>query len=126
MALQYKVPASGMDERWWQARFEEPIGTEDTEIRNTFMPAEWFPQSGVQLTWPHAETDWCDMLEEVTECYIKMAYEIASREPLLIVTPEQKKVERLLRERLPSHILSQIIWCECPTNDTWARDHGFI
>lgn len=73
MALQYKVPASGMDERWWQARFEEPIGAEDTEIRNTFMPAEWFPQSGVQLTWPHAETDWCDILEEVTECYIKMA-----------------------------------------------------
>ena len=115
-----------MDERWWQARFEEAIGAEDTEIRDTFMPAEWFPQSGVQLTWPHAGTDWNYMLEEVTECYIKMAYEIASREPLLIVTPEREKVEKTLREHLPSHVFANIIWCECPTNDTWARDHGFI
>ena len=22
------------------------------------MPAEWFPQSAVQLTWPHENTDW--------------------------------------------------------------------
>ena len=30
------------------------------------LPAEWFPQSGVQVTWPHDGTDWRDMLEEVT------------------------------------------------------------
>ena len=88
MGLQYKVRSSSTLERWYELRFEEVNGPEQTEIRGTFLPPEWFPQSGVQLTWPHAGTDWCYMLEEVTDCYVRMAYEIASREPLLIVTPE--------------------------------------
>ena len=64
------------------------------------LPAEWELQSGVQLTWPHEQTDWAPMLDEVTKTYEEMAREIRQREPLLIVGP--------------------------PTNDTWARDHGFI
>lgn len=68
--------------------------------KNYRLPAEWEPQSGVQLTWPHAQTDWAPMLSEVTKTYEEMAREIRKREPLLIVGP--------------------------PTDDTWARDHGFI
>ncbi len=65
MGLQYKVRSSSTLERWYELRFEEVNGPEQTEIRGTFLPPEWFPQSGVQLTWPHAGTDWCYMLEEV-------------------------------------------------------------
>ena len=65
------------------------------------MPAEWEPQSAVQLTWPHAETDWAPMLDEITAVYKEMAREISKRERLLIVD-------------------------DIPHNDTWARDHGFI
>ena len=65
------------------------------------MPAEWEPQSAVQLTWPHAETDWAPMLDEITAVYKEMAREISKREQLLIVD-------------------------DIPHNDTWARDHGFI
>ncbi len=90
------------------------------------MPAEWFPQSGVQLTWPHSGTDWAYMLDEVTECYLRMAYEIATRETLLIVTPEPDAVRKLLENRLPHRATDHIIYKECPTNDTWARDHAFI
>ena len=52
------------------------------------MPAEWEAQSGVQLTWPHAGTDWAPMLQEITTTYEEMAREISKREPLLIVAPE--------------------------------------
>ena len=31
------------------------------------LPAEWEPQSGVQLTWPHAGTDWAPLLEYCSE-----------------------------------------------------------
>ena len=31
---------------------ENPI-----ELTSSMLPAEWFPQSGVQITWPHSETD---------------------------------------------------------------------
>ena len=64
------------------------------------LPAEWEPQSGVMLTWPHANTDWAPMLSEVRKTYDEMSYEIRQREALLLVG--------------------------APSNDTWARDHGFI
>lgn len=64
------------------------------------FPAEWEPQWGVQLTWPHAATDWAPMLDEITKTYEEIAREISARENLLVVGP--------------------------PSNDTWARDHGFI
>lgn len=55
----------------------------------------------VQLTWPHKDTDWAPILDEITAVYEEMAHEIRKREPLLIVN-------------------------QIPHNDTWARDHGFI
>ena len=64
------------------------------------LPAEWEPQSGVMLTWPHANTDWAPMLSEVRKTYDEMSYEIRQRDALLLVG--------------------------APSNDTWARDHGFI
>ena len=81
------------------------------------MPAEWEPQSAVQLTWPHAHTDWAPILPEITAVYEEMAREISKREELLIVTPKSV---------LPhlSHLTSHIFPLD--TNDTWARDHGFI
>ena len=76
---------------------EGNVDPDVTLTRRTLLP-EWYPQSGVQLTWPHAGTDWAYMLPEVTECYLRLAFEIARREPLLIVSPEPEEVERLLRE----------------------------
>ena len=87
------------------------------------FPAEWYPQSGIQLTWPHEETDWAYMLDEVTTCYIELAREIARRERLLIVTPHPKQVKRLLQGVVD---LEAVTFAQCPTNDTWARDHGGI
>ena len=78
------------------------------------FPAEWEPQWGVQLTWPHAATDWAPILEEITETYKEIAREISAREALLIVAPESARPTI-------SYPLSAI-----PSNDTWARDHGFI
>ena len=102
-------------------------GPEQTEIRSTFFPAEWFPQSGVQLTWPHAATDWAPLLAEVDDCFIRIALEILVRnELLLIVTPEPDRIKCLFHERIPSRLLPHVRYFECPTNDTWARDHGFL
>lgn len=100
---------------------------EAADIRNVrTMPAEWFPQSGIQLTWPHVGTDWNYMLAEVTDCYLHLVFEIASREKLLIVAPQPEVVRTLLEEKLPRRATDNITYHACPTNDTWARDHGFI
>jgi agmatine/peptidylarginine deiminase len=76
------------------------------------LPAEWEPQEGVQLTWPHADTDWAPMLNDIIVVYQSMAREIALRERLIVVAPDNA-----------AHGCLKIV---CPTNDTWARDHGFI
>lgn len=55
-----------------------------------------------------------------------MAYEITCRENLLIVTPEADKLKEFISTNLPQKVLSNITYAECATNDTWARDHGFI
>lgn len=104
---------------------EGNVDPDVTLTRRTLLP-EWYPQSGVQLTWPHADTDWAYMLPEVTECYLRLAFEIARREPLLIVAPEPEPVKRLLREKLPVAVCDNIAFAACPTNDTWARDHAFL
>ena len=85
-----------------------------------FLPAEWHPQSYIQLTWPHAGTDWAYMLDEVEKCFVNIAAEITSRQPLLLVAPEFPAA----LENLPRR--DRIRFVECPTNDTWARDHAFI
>ena len=92
--------------------------------RNRVMlPAEWEPQSGIQLTWPHAATDWAYMLDEVERCFVNIAREVAARQLLLIVTPEPERV----RSRIEAEVnMANVRWAICPTNDTWARDHGGI
>lgn len=126
MALVFTNTTSTIDDLTKQIRFTEDAGPEVTQVRMTHLPAEWYPQSAVQLTWPHAGTDWVPILSEVESCYIRMAMEIASRERLIVVTPEPEHVSQLLHTHLPSSALANITLHQMPTNDTWARDHGFI
>ncbi len=85
------------------------------------LPAEWEAQSGVQLTWPHADTDWRDRLDEVVPCFVTLAREIARRERLLIVCPDADAVRGQLAGQAE---LERIRFHELPSNDTWARDHA--
>ena len=76
------------------------------------LPAEWEPQSGVQLTWPHAGTDWAPMLDEITATYREIAEAIEKYEPVLSVSVD--------------NVQRSMFNVQCTTDDTWARDHGFI
>lgn len=125
MGIFSKIPATSINDLTLQLKIKESL-VDRIERRRSFFPSEWFPQSGVQLTWPHTDTDWRDMLEEVTACYIQMAYEISTDEKLLIVCPDTAPVEELLTQKLPQKALANITFFPCPTNDTWARDHAFV
>ena len=81
------------------------------------MLAEWEHQSYIQLTWPHKDTDWAPILPEITAVYESIAREILKREDLVIVAPDDL-IPHL--SPLTPHLLP------LTTNDTWARDHGFI
>lgn len=89
-----------------------------------YFPAEWFPQSAIQLTWPHVDTDWDYMIEEITACYVNIARSILEYQKLIIVCPDASVVKSELN--LESDLMDNLILVQLPTNDTWARDHGGI
>src|SRR5574344_1840093 len=122
MGILVGYPNIGGTEKDLQLNFGLPI-SEQVEMRTPHLPAEWFPQSGVQLTWPHAGTDWAYMLEEVQQCFVQIAREIASREKLLIVTPEPDEVLKQIENQVN---MDHVVFLQAETNDTWARDHGAI
>ena len=70
MALQYLRPTSTQNDLTLNL-FVPTADTDDvTATRYRTLAPEWMAQSGVQLTWPHADTDWAYMLDEVTEYYL--------------------------------------------------------
>lgn len=86
------------------------------------FPAEWHPQSAIQLTWPHVDTDWADILDEVTVFYVSLAKEILKHTQLLIVCAKVADVKKhftLLEQQ-------NLTLVEIESNDTWSRDHGAI
>jgi agmatine/peptidylarginine deiminase len=93
------------------------------KMTNKIFPAQWAPQQFVQLTWPHADTDWAYMLDEVQACFKNIAREIAQRQRLLIVAPDIEDVRRQIANDVN---MANVTLVELPSNDTWARDHGGI
>lgn len=122
MGIIVGLPTGGGSEKDYQVRFGKNMNVQ-VEMRAPLLPAEWALQSGIQLTWPHAGTDWAYMLEEVQECFVNIACEIACREKLLIVAPDPENVKRLIADKVN---MENVRFLSYETNDTWARDHGAI
>ena len=98
------------------------------EMNNSsyYLPSEWQQQVAVQLTWPHANTDWAPYLEDIVRMEVRMADEITKREDLIIVTPEKEALREFLSTQLTEQQMERVKIVEMPTDDTWARDHGAI
>ncbi len=84
------------------------------------MPAEWEPQQAVMLTWPHENTDWQPYLDDINRTMTEVVRAIAPHEEVLIVAPFESDVPEEVRR------MDEVSIFECPTDDTWARDHGPI
>lgn len=86
------------------------------------FPAEWEPQSAVQLTFPHEQSDWAPILSEVIPCFVDIVQAITRFEPVIMVCNNVETVKKYFSA--PNTF--PIYWIELPSNDTWARDHGGI
>lgn len=90
------------------------------------LPSEWYPQQCVQLTWPHKDTDWAPYLEDIIATMTEIASAVTSHEDLVIVTQTPEETKIALEKKLNSEQMKRVTIIDCPTNDTWARDHGGI
>ena len=89
-------------------------------MTNRRFIAEWEPQKGVLIAWPHTDTDWTSTLPAVNKCYRHVAQAITEDEHLIIAAPDVDMV----REQLNGLDNTRYSIVEVPTNDTWARDFG--
>lgn len=92
--------------------------TSDMNCRR--FPAEWERHGGVILAWPHADTDWAPILDEVSDCFENIIRAVAAEEIAIVIAPDTS----VPRSRLAG--LDNVLYVTLPTNDTWARDFGPI
>jgi len=91
----------------------------------TRLPAEWEPQAGVLLTWPHAATGFGPWLSEVEPVFVAMATAIVRFERVLVACHDNEVANRVrvLLSALPPNRLELAV---TGSDDVWARDHGPI
>ena len=90
------------------------------------FPAEWEPQSGVILAWPHAGTDWAPRLAEVEQAYVGLVSAVARFEPVLLCVADAQ-VEARAQALLAGHAAEgRVRYARLPYDDTWLRDSGPI
>ena len=100
------------------------LGNAVTDVKRR-LPAEWERQSAVMVAWPHAKTDWRELLPGVGTCYAEITAAIVNFETVLICVADdtlKEHVQTLLRTKQTD--LSKIIFATVPYNDTWTRDYG--
>ena len=89
-------------------------------VKEIRLPAEWERQSFLQLTFPHANSDWDYLLEEATACFVDIVNAAARFQPILVICESIEQVRSYFKNT------TNIYFAEVPSNDTWARDHGGI
>lgn len=93
-------------------------------MSNQRLPAEWEPQDAVMLTWPHKNTGWNWILDDVIELYEALATVIVDYADVVIATPAELIDEVRGRLEAMGAPMEYIYLYPCQSDDTWARDHG--
>ncbi|MGY2461956.1 agmatine deiminase family protein [Vreelandella sulfidaeris] len=88
---------------------------------------EWYPQDGIQLTWPRHDGDWAPLLARIEATLERIVMATTRFQRALICVPDELTRQRLAATfeayGVPASRLQLIV---APTDDTWARDHGPI
>ena len=86
------------------------------------LPAEWEPQSAIQFTFPHEESDWLPTMDVVVPCFAKIIETVTQFQKAVVVCKNKAQTAEILRGCQQQNL----VLVEMPSNDTWARDHGGI
>lgn len=89
------------------------------------LPAEWAPQSAIQLTWPRPDGDFADRFEAVERNFITLAATI-SRFQDVIIAYGFDAAELQYRLVEAGAVAERLRIFAAEADDVWARDHGPI
>ncbi|MDE6266410.1 MAG: agmatine deiminase family protein [Muribaculaceae bacterium] len=88
------------------------------------LPAEWEHSHTLLIAWPHENSDWNYMLDEVVECYTDILRNATRFGKVIVATPDPIALRDYLKTT--DIEINNCIIAGVPTNDTWARDFGPI
>lgn len=89
------------------------------------LPAEWEPQAGTLLAWPHAESAWGPRLQAAESDFAAIAAAVAIHQPVIILVRDPAHRARASRCLSPATGDSpNLHFIRCPLDDTWIRDFG--
>lgn len=94
----------------------------DTFGMQIHFPAEWEPQSAIQFTFPHKNTDWVENLDAASKCFAECITHVTRYQKALVVCANKTETQKILSEARQNNL----ILVQIPSDDTWARDHGPI
>jgi len=87
------------------------------------LPAEWEHYDAVLMAWPHQDTDWRYMLDDVQSTFIEIVKTIVDDGLIaVIVSPDDEEP----RGKISFSTDDKVIYVTVDTNDTWTRDFGVI
>jgi len=98
-------------------------------IRNTpaqlgfHMPAEWHPHAATWLTWPKDPVTWPDRVPQVEEIYLLMLEALSPHETVNLLV-DDRETEAKVRQRCQFASVSNIVFHQVETVDSWIRDYG--
>lgn len=97
-------------------------------MNNIYFPAEWAKQSAIMLTWPHQDTDWSELLDDVTTVYFDIAKAVLKHQNLLISCEDKARLDAAESELsvFAKDHNTKLFAYLIEADDTWARDHGPI
>jgi agmatine deiminase len=89
-------------------------------------PAEWEPQAGIWLSWPHRRRTWPHHFRPIPAKFAEIVARISRYEPVRvnIARPLQARARALIRRAQADP--ARITLFDHATNDCWCRDHGPI
>ncbi|WP_196157865.1 agmatine/peptidylarginine deiminase [Reinekea sp. G2M2-21] len=91
------------------------------------LPAEWYPQDAILVTWPHEQSAWHSALSEVEQTYFELTSKLSHYQPIIIQLHASIDISPLLKILADGEAnLSNCHFIRMDSNDTWARDHGPI
>lgn len=88
------------------------------------LPAEWEPQDAIQLTWPHAGTDWKPILNEIIPVYEALVT-LLTRAGKVVIAAPPTDLESLSQRMIQLGVSADKLRIfPVESNDTWVRDYG--
>jgi len=96
-------------------------------MTSVYLPPEWAHQSATLLTWPHLQSDWAALIDDINRTFVVIATTLSHYQPTIISCFNHSHLEQIkcLLTNTDCN-LDNILLFIAPSNDCWVRDHGPI